>query len=348
MRGVCALTVFLYHLIPLHGHVRGIGHGYIAVDTFFMISGFVIASSYEQRLRNGMSIISFLRARVRRLGPVYWLGLVLGAICWGFILIALNHTRPELTIPALLRLVVLESLLIPALGSSLSAFTLNTPAWSIFGEVVVNLLYARTIRWLNLRMLVVIVCAGWLATALIAMRSPDHWNFGWSGDAILVSLVRATPAFAMGVLLYRLSISGWLSRLPALPAFLPMGIWCSLAVTPNLFNPVFTDAISVTVITPVLIACLIRAREPASGWHAQLGHLSYPLYLCQMPVILMANAVSPAWNAWQMVLLGASVAAVTLALAYFVAAWLEPPLSEPGTARGSTEGVANRAEALVG
>jgi len=111
MRGVCALTVFLTHLIPLHaahGHTA-IRHGYIAVDTFFMISGFVIAASYEQRLLNGLSTVKFLRARVRRLGPTYWLGMTLGAICWGVILIALSHIGAQVAVPSIVTLLIFRN-----------------------------------------------------------------------------------------------------------------------------------------------------------------------------------------------------------------------------------------------
>src|ERR1700722_19200964 len=204
MRGVWAITVFLYHLISFLGRVSNVRHGYIAVDAFFIISGFVIAASYEQRLRDGLPVSRFLRARIERLGPTYWFALALGAMSWGFIAIGLNHWHAIVIIQFILICIALESLLIPSIGSTQNGFILNGPAWSIFGELVVNCIYAQTVKWLNKRVLVALAVAGWLATTVVALSyQPRGWDFGWSGNYVLLSPLRAVPAFAIGVIIYR-------------------------------------------------------------------------------------------------------------------------------------------------
>jgi peptidoglycan/LPS O-acetylase OafA/YrhL len=77
LRGVCALTVVLLHSELLFNAGAIFCHGYLAVDVFFMLSGFVIAASYGARLADGLSAWTFLKARVARLAPVYWGGTAL-------------------------------------------------------------------------------------------------------------------------------------------------------------------------------------------------------------------------------------------------------------------------------
>src|ERR1041384_6138813 len=74
LRGVCALTVLLFHAANLFDQGPIFQHGYLAVDMFFLMSGFVIAFIHEERLRSGMGLIAFLRIRARRLLPVFWIG----------------------------------------------------------------------------------------------------------------------------------------------------------------------------------------------------------------------------------------------------------------------------------
>src|ERR1700761_6040207 len=77
MRGIAAIGVVLFHGRALwHGAVAP--HGYLAVDIFFMLSGFVIAHAYEERLRLGLSVAEFAKIRIIRFYPLYALGLTLG------------------------------------------------------------------------------------------------------------------------------------------------------------------------------------------------------------------------------------------------------------------------------
>jgi peptidoglycan/LPS O-acetylase OafA/YrhL len=77
-RGIAAIAVVVAHGWVLLGYKVAV-HGYLAVDLFFLLSGFVIAQAYEQRLRNGMTLADFCRRRWLRLYPMIALGAVLGA-----------------------------------------------------------------------------------------------------------------------------------------------------------------------------------------------------------------------------------------------------------------------------
>lgn len=79
LRGACALTVVLMHCELMFNSGAIFCHGYLAVDMFFMVSGFVIAASYDARFAAGLTAGRFIAARIRRLAPVYWAGLALCA-----------------------------------------------------------------------------------------------------------------------------------------------------------------------------------------------------------------------------------------------------------------------------
>lgn len=324
MRGVCALVVFLHHLMFLATAKNPIPHGYLAVDAFFVISGFVIAASYGDRLLGGLSVPSFLKARVRRLGPTYWLGLILGSIATAIVMIGFRHTQPAIAVAAILTLLALEAVLIPATTGKASSFLLNTPSWSIFSEMIVNVLYAVLVTRLRRFALVAIVTIGWTASAAIAFSRPDGWNFGWSGDTALLSIVRAAPAFSAGVLLFDFWRKGQLEHLPRVSPLLLVCLWCSVAIIPKQISPVAVDTVSVILVTPLLIALLVRAEAHSPRWFTTAGELSYPLYICQMPILVVAKCVLP-FSAHPILnfLLLLPAGALVLAVAWTVHVWLE-------------------------
>ena len=94
--------------------------------------------------------------------------------------------------------------------------------------------------------------------------------------------------------------------------------------------PILIDIVSVTIITPTVVVLLVRAQESEGhllNVYRMIGHISYPLYLCQMPIILVAVAISANWTASKLIPLGIAVAAITLLVSWVVTRWLEPSLS---------------------
>ena len=127
MRGLAALCVAIYHFAE--GAVFG---GYLAVDFFFVLSGFVLMNTYGDRLAAGMSGGHFIKLRIVRIMPVYWLGLALCAMVYGVKLA--THRPVDLdfsgyTVAAGLGAMMLPDPFAPRL------FPLNPPAWSLFGEM---------------------------------------------------------------------------------------------------------------------------------------------------------------------------------------------------------------------
>jgi peptidoglycan/LPS O-acetylase OafA/YrhL len=86
LRGVAAIIVVLFHLAePLASSRLNnvVNHGYLAVDFFFLLSGFVIGYAYDDRW-DKLTIGGFLRRRFERLQPLVVLGMTLGAIGFYF------------------------------------------------------------------------------------------------------------------------------------------------------------------------------------------------------------------------------------------------------------------------
>jgi peptidoglycan/LPS O-acetylase OafA/YrhL len=137
-RGVCACAVVLFHLnAGTHFH-RWLNNGYVAVDFFFVLSGFVIASAYQARIAGWLD---FARFTVRRLGRLYPLHLcVLGV----YVLLELNRgfhhptqfLTGERTLPAL------SADLLLLQGFNGYGLSWNMTAWSISVELWVNVLFA--------------------------------------------------------------------------------------------------------------------------------------------------------------------------------------------------------------
>ena len=81
-RGVAAITVVCFHLFEAFAtsHLdQKINHGYLAVDFFFLLSGFVIGYAYDDRWKT-MTVKSFLKRRLIRLHPMVIMGALIGAI----------------------------------------------------------------------------------------------------------------------------------------------------------------------------------------------------------------------------------------------------------------------------
>ena len=83
LRGIAALLVIWYHIFegfatsPID---QRFNHGYLAVDFFFILSGFVVGYAYDDRWKTTMNTKDFFKRRLIRLHPMVILGAVLGAI----------------------------------------------------------------------------------------------------------------------------------------------------------------------------------------------------------------------------------------------------------------------------
>ncbi len=283
LRGLAALIVLAHHALHRAG-IDWFAQGYLAVDLFFMLSGFVIALAYENRLRNGLGILNFTRIRIVRLYPLLALGALLGA---GQVAVGVYD------VPNSQLILITQLLLIPALWVSGPLFPLNGVQWSLFFELAVNVFHAIINPWLGRVALGLLVIGSALALALTS-RHYGWLGGGWSADTFPSGFTRVGFGYFAGVALFRMYRSGrlqsfkinWVIPAVALPA---------LIVTAQLIDRVhITDVITVVVAFPILVivATNVQLTGKARSIALWLGAVSYPIYALQIAVAMPAKLIS--------------------------------------------------------
>lgn len=141
LRGVAALSVVILHWFEGNGYLL-FHNSLLAVDFFFMLSGFVIAYSYEHKLKEGLSFSHFMLLRLIRLYPLILVGIVLGTI--RFLVKVSIGSDPSFGYLEIMKLVMLNIFMLPysVAGGAASLFPLDNALWSLFFEFIAYILYA--------------------------------------------------------------------------------------------------------------------------------------------------------------------------------------------------------------
>jgi len=306
LRGVAAVTVVIFHIFETFtngDHAKQIiNHGYLAVDFFFLLSGFVIGYAYDNRWGK-MSLTDFFKRRLIRLHPMIIAGMVVGAITFYF-------QKSAIVFPPLATVSVWKLLLIMIIGFTLvpvppsmdvrgwaEMHPLDGPAWSLFFEYVANILYALFIRKLpNTVLFILLVITG---GALIHMAITNGGDVigGWSLEPtqLRIGFTRMLYPFLAGLLLSRTARLTHINN-----AFL----WCSLLLLISLALPRIGgkdhlwmnglyDSLTIIFVFPCIV--YLGASGDIKGKFALklsgfLGDISYPLYITHYPFIYMFTA----------------------------------------------------------
>jgi len=297
LRGVAALAVVVFHLGQVRLAQDLVPHAYLAVDFFFVLSGFVIAHAYEEALRGSLSFESFALRRAIRLYPLA----ILGAAT-GFVLLILKwHSFPEKVDPLqrILMSGLLNGLLLPTpFGGEASRhelFPCNGPLWTLFFELAANLAWAAWGPRLRTRTLLIVVFIAGLAIAALAWKAGTA-NLGFDVATAPAGAARVCFSFPLGVVLFRLlGDRAWISRLrsdwigPAIVGILLLGI---LAMPRAASSSAFAawDIASILFLLPALVVAGI-AQGRSGHFGDFLGELSYPVYVLHFPVLLLASGL---------------------------------------------------------
>lgn len=309
LRGVAALVVMWYHVFegfatsPID---QGFNHGYLAVDFFFILSGFVIGYAYDDRWKKTLTTREFFKRRLIRLHPMVIMGVVLGAITYwvqGCERWDGSHVATSVVMLAML----LNLFLIPmAPGAAADVrgnsemYPLNGPNWSLFFEYIGNILYALFIRKLSTRWLAVLVAlagAGLAGYAIGNGSGYGHLGVGWSlaGTNFPGGMLRLMFAFSAGLLMSRVFK----------PVHIRGAFWlCSLAVvvllsmphvggTERLWLNGLYDSVCVIVIFPLLVWLGASGKATDSGTSRVCkfcGDISYPVYVVHYPFMYLFYA----------------------------------------------------------
>jgi len=269
LRGVAALCVVIFHFSEMviwdYGKLW-IGHGFLAVDFFFCLSGFVLGYAYDDRILR-MGLGSFLRARLIRLQPMVVLGAVLGLIAF--------YANPFGITPGYgpgkLALLFAGSVLLIPYGAmherGQNLFSLNAPSWSLFWEYIANLAFGIGLYRMRHRYLVAVV----LVSALIlcwAGHLAGNLSGGWSARNFWYGGARVTFSFSTGLLVYR---KGWRPRTGL--GFIVLSIFLVLALAvPYVRGGWVREAAEIIVFFPLLVA-LGAGAVVTRGWNGSAAFL---------------------------------------------------------------------------
>lgn len=358
LRGVAALLVVIYHIFEGlafaeatdglgSGLITTMNHGHIAVDFFFILSGFVISYAYDDRWGK-MSMGEFFKRRLIRLHPMLIMGAAIGAIA--FFAVGCERWDGSIAPTSWVMIAMLLTMcMVPAVpgvpyevrGNG-EMFPLNGPGWSLFFEYIGNICYALFMRRMSTKVLAFFTLLLGIAHAWFFIGDVSGYDMigvGWTIDAINFwgGFIRMLFPFSMGMLLAR----------TFKPRKVKGAFWiCSAALVTLFAVPYIPSAdgislnslyefVCIAFIFPVLVwlgACG-SASGTLSGNTAKvntfLGALSYPLYIVHYPIMyifyawLIKNDIYTLGACWPVALL---VVVSSLALAYLCMKFYDEPV----------------------
>jgi peptidoglycan/LPS O-acetylase OafA/YrhL len=348
LRGVASVLVIVFHVFETftggNRFIQIINHGYLAVDFFFVLSGFVVAYAYDDRWGK-LTQWDFYKRRLVRLQPMVIMGSVIGAALFYF------QVSPTV-FPLIAGTPVWEVLLLMVIGATLipvpismdirgwqEMHPLNGPAWSLFFEYIANILYAVAVRRFSKLLLSILVAlAGCMMITYLVTGAQGDLIGGWSlnGPQLFIGFTRVLYPFFAGVLLCRV---GKLIRIKN--AFW----WCSALIVIALCIPRIGDANHVWMngiydaVCVIVVFPLIVSIGAGGGFHGLrsarlskfLGDISYPLYITHYPLIYIFTA----WVANNKIplgpeglLVGLLLVIISIALAYACLKLYDEPVRE--------------------
>ena len=324
LRGVAALMVVAFHLFETYSKgpaFQIINHGYLAVDFFFVLSGFVIGYAYDDRW-DRMTTWGFFKRRLTRLHPMVIMGTLIGAALFFFQDAGMFPNIMQTPLWKFLLCLVMGILMIPC-GSSLDIRgwgefnSFNGPNWSLTLEYCDNILYAFVFRHLPKAALAVLCacCAfftldltlGWDVFGLFPDGPQYNVIGGWSLNAqqMYIGFTRLLYPFLCGLLISSI-LPGHRSENnhSGSPIHLKGGFWwCSLALVIIMAMPCIGgkqgipdgifQAVCILAVFPLIVlagAGSVTTHRWSTMVCKWLGDISYPVYITHYPLIYMQLA----------------------------------------------------------
>jgi peptidoglycan/LPS O-acetylase OafA/YrhL len=300
LRGIAAIMVVMFHILETFSagdHAQQlINHGYLAVDFFFVLSGFVIGFAYDDRW-NKMTLGEFFKRRLIRLHPMIIIGMLVGG--------AMFYLQDSDFFPGISEVPVETMLIVMLIGFTLipvpqsmdirgwsEMYPLNGPAWTLFFEYIANILYALFVRRFSNAVLAILVFLAGALLVHLAVTSPNGDVIGgWSLEPaqLRIGFTRLLYPFFAGLLLSRVIKPGRVEN-----AFL----WCSLFLIAVLSFPRagspdsswingLYDSLSIIFVFPLIVylGASGRLEKRFSKLNKFLGEISYPVYIIHYPLI---------------------------------------------------------------
>jgi peptidoglycan/LPS O-acetylase OafA/YrhL len=302
LRGIAALWVVIFHfcwyLPAIHPerYTGAVYKGYLAVDLFFVLSGFVITHVYKEGFARGLSARryqNFLKARVARLYPLHLAVLLLflvAAMAERAATYALKGSFEPIPLVGERSLSAFLANLVMLQGLWARQLSWNDPAWSISLEFLAYLLFPLLFPVLWRRGRVGKAAIGGLLTAVLvwlAYRTDDYFN-QWNGT---YAVLRCLPEFLAGSLLYSAYQSGAFASVLATD-----GAFAVVIVVLGTLLHIAAPDLGIVALFPLLILTAVRntgqfASLLNSAPLVGLGDISYSLYLLHWFVLFSTTAV---------------------------------------------------------
>lgn len=306
LRGIAALGVLFFHLMEafsLGNPLEQIfNHGYLAVDFFFLLSGFVIAHTYDSRWGK-MNRKEFLLRRLARLHPMAVWGMCLGLVAF--------YSGESSLFPLIEKTPFSHLILVFIWGCTLlplpvsfdvrgwgEMHPLNGPAWSLFFEYLANFLYAMVLRRISvviLALLTLFSAGALLEQTLLEPRGDVVGGWSLEPGQFRIGLVRLAFPFLCGMLLKR----------AFKPISLPKPLWLSacllllILATPRIGGSEQTwqnglfESYAILIAFPFILL-IATGNQTISDQEEKvchfLGGISYPLYITHYPAIYLLSA----------------------------------------------------------
>jgi len=293
LRGLAALTVVGLHLACVSPAPMLFPHAYLAVDFFFMLSGFVLSAAYEEKAKAGLSLKDFAIIRLLRLLP-----LSIAGVATGCIFLILRGVIEPSVVPSLMHLSlsgVLNAMLIPAPKVADQAWLLPTDAalWSLFFELTTNLVWwAFLVRRPTRAITCVTIVCGGLLCAFAWNKGTTDLGFLFTPFHLVAGFMRAMFGFSIGVLIYRMKLAPLVKAPPWMPlaicgAFVALTVGLSQSDGPALY-----DLLACVFCLPALLYGAALLPTATGGRASRLmGALSYPLYVMHYPFVLLTGTI---------------------------------------------------------
>jgi peptidoglycan/LPS O-acetylase OafA/YrhL len=322
LRGIAAIGVVIFHMQAAFAPISASG-GYLAVDLFFMMSGVVLSHAYECRFQAGMGVLDFMRARLIRLYPLYLMGTLLGIAVTVASLLGRNiggWDPSSLTRAALPALVFVPNFFTRPVNE---LFPLNIPCWSLFFEILVNLLFVLSWPLLTSRRLIVVALLTGAAVGL-AIVQKGSIDQGSIASSFATGLARTVFGFSVGVLIARHNprMPRGESNLKVLAIAAVFGI--AITGRPDGEMGAIWDGSCVLVVFPLIVYC--AALIDPSSWLRRIatfvGVTSYAIYVLHNPLSSILNSTARHFAGGNGVGAGAPYLGVTVLSVLLTGCWL--------------------------
>ena len=352
LRGVAALMVVVFHCFETYVPVfktQIVNHGYLAVDFFFVLSGFVIGYAYDDRW-DKMTTWGFFKRRLTRLHPMVIAGMVVGAALFFF---ASGYFPKTMEVEGwkFALCFVMGLLMIPC-GNGLDIRgwgelnSLNGPQWTLTFEYIGNILYAFILRRLpKLALAILCVCCAFFTLDLtlgwdVFGFFPDGPQYtvigGWSLTAqqLYIGFTRLLYPFLCGLLISRILPGRRSENNPSgSPIHLRGGFWWSSLALIVIFSipciggdygvpdGIF-QAVCILLLFPIIVltgAGSVTTDPKSTAVCKWLGDISYPIYITHYPIMYMQMgwvADHPDAPLWMHVIVNLGVIVMSIILAW--------------------------------